>query len=66
MGDFKPELPEREEHCDQIIYTRQMRHFIESIRNRHAPCPNIEVGQVVMKIVDAAYRSASENRAIDL
>jgi len=66
MGDFKPELPQREDHCDQIIYTRQMCHFVESIRNRHAPCPNIEVGQVVMKIVDAAYRSASENRAIDL
>jgi predicted dehydrogenase len=43
-----------------------MCHFVESIRNRQAPCPGIEVGQTVMRIVDAAYRSAEENRAVDL
>ncbi len=65
-GDFKPELPERAEHCDQIIYTRQMCHFVECMRNRKTPTPGIKEGQIVMQIVDAAYRSAQENRAVDL
>jgi len=65
-GDFNPELPEREEHCDQVIYTRQMAHFVESIRNRKTPSPGIKEGRIVMQIVDAAYQSAEQNRAIDL
>jgi len=53
-----PELPEREEHCDQIIYTRQMAHFLDCVQNRNLPSPGIEEGLTVLRIVDAAYESS--------
>jgi len=53
-GEYKPLMPEREEHCDQVIYTRQMEHFINCIRNRTQPNPVIKEGLEVLKIVYAA------------
>jgi hypothetical protein len=32
-----PELPKREDHCTQIIYTKQMEHFIDCIKTRTPP-----------------------------
>lgn len=61
-----PELPKREEHCDQIIYTRQMEHFVTSIKNNERPSPGISEGQIVLDIVDAAYESAKTGQVINL
>ena len=65
-GEFKPLMPEREEHCDQIIYTRQMEHFINCIRTRTQPKPGFVEGLEVLKIVDAAYNSSETGQAVDV
>ncbi|MEM9141996.1 MAG: Gfo/Idh/MocA family oxidoreductase [Bacteroidota bacterium] len=61
---INPDLPEREEHCDQIIYTRQMEHFAHCIRNKETPVPGIAEGQTVLDIVDAAYESAKTGEVV--
>src|SRR5690554_3258164 len=58
MEKIEIDLPKREDHCDQIIYTRQMEHFIHCIKTRERPVPGIPEGQMVLDIVDAAYLSA--------
>jgi len=60
-----PELPTREEHCDQVIYTRQMEHFIESIQTRQPPSPGLMEGQIVLDIVDAAYESSRTGEVVN-
>jgi predicted dehydrogenase len=65
-GEFKPKMPEREEHCDQIIYTRQMEHFINCIRTRTQPKSGFVEGLEVLKIVDAAYQSSETGQAVDV
>ena len=55
-------LAEKEEHCDQAMYSVQMAHFIHCLRNNLTPCPGIEEGLVVQRIVDAAYRSAASGQ----
>jgi predicted dehydrogenase len=61
-------LPElnKSEHCDQSIYTRQMEHFVNCIRDRKQPSPGFEEGQIVLNIVDAAYKSAETGLAVKL
>jgi predicted dehydrogenase len=54
------------EHCDQTIYTSQMEHFINCIRKRQKPSPGFEEGQVVLNIVDAAYKSSESGLAVKL
>lgn len=61
-----PSFPEREEHCDQVIYTRQMAHFVDCIRTRRQPVPGLAEGQAVLEIVDAAYESARTGAAVSL
>ncbi|MFK5972043.1 MAG: Gfo/Idh/MocA family oxidoreductase [Flavobacteriaceae bacterium] len=61
-----PDLPKREDHCDQIIYTRQMEHFVACIKNRKQPNPGLLEGQIVMNIVDAAYESARTGEVVNL
>src|SRR5690625_972779 len=61
-----PELPDREEHCDQIIYTRQMAHFIDCVQHRDQPSPGVEEGLVVLRIVDAAYESSRTGQVVYL
>lgn len=66
MEKIEVDLPKREEHCDQIIYTRQMEHFIHCIKTRERPVPGINEGQMVLDIVDAAYRSARTGEVVTL
>lgn len=66
FGEFKPELPPRTEHCDQSIYTTQMTHFIDCIRNRKTPFPGLAEGKAVMNIVDAAYKSSKTGKAVSI
>lgn len=61
-----PDFPKREDHCDQIIYTRQMQHFVNCIKSREQPCPGLVEGQIVMDIVDAAYKSARTGEVVNL
>ncbi len=61
-----PELPKREEHCDQVIYSRQMEHFVTSIKNNERPNPGLSEGQIVLEIVDAAYESARTGEVVNL
>jgi len=65
-GEFRPLMPEREEHCDQMIYTRQMEHFIDCIKKRTQPNPGFKEGLEVLKIVDAAYRSAETGQVVNI
>jgi len=61
-----PELPKREDHCDQIIYTRQMQHFVECIKTRKQPSPGFIEGQIVLDIVEAAYKSSETGEVVNL
>lgn len=62
---IEPELPERSEHCDQVMYTRQMERFLACIRRRTTPVPGTRDGLDVLRIVDAAYRASREGRVIE-
>lgn len=66
MEKIEVDLPKREDHCDQIIYTRQMEYFIDCIKTRKEPIPGILEGQIVLDIVDAAYRSALSGEVVNL
>jgi len=59
-----PELPEREDHCDQVIYTKQMENFVDCIKTRTQPSPGLIEGQIVLDIVDAAYRSSETGEVV--
>jgi predicted dehydrogenase len=61
-----PDLPEREDHCDQVIYTKQMEYFIDCVRTGSTPTPGLREGQIIMQIVDAAYRSSRTGMVVDL
>ncbi|MDB4584131.1 Gfo/Idh/MocA family oxidoreductase [Draconibacterium sp.] len=61
-----PKLPVREEHCEQPMYTRQMEHYVESIRNRTQPVPGLIEGQIILDIVDAAYKSSETGEVVNL
>jgi len=65
-GEFIPPAPEKTEHCDQTIYDGQIKHFVDCIKNRKQPSPGIEEGKVIMKIVDAAYKSAETGEVIKI
>ncbi len=61
-----PDLPERKDHCDQVIYTKQMENFIEFIKTRQQPSPGLAEGQIILEIVDAAYRSSETGEVVHL
>lgn len=59
-----PEMPHRLEHCDPVMYRRQMDHFLACIRSRETPVPGTREGLEVLRIVDAAYRSMESGQAV--
>jgi len=61
-----PKLPVRKEHCDQVIYTKQMEHFVACIGSRQQPSPGLIEGQIVLDIVDAAYKSSETGEVVNL
>ena len=63
-GRFQPKVPEREDHCAQFVYDGQMAHFVQCVRLGRTPVPGGAEGLVIMKIVDAAYRSAETGEAV--
>jgi len=66
MKETIPEMPERKEHCDQVMYTRQMKHFIECIRTRSESTESMIQGHMALKIMDAAYESARIGEVVRL
>ena len=66
INNITKEFPIRKEHCDQGIYSRQMEHFVASIRNRSIPVPGLNEGQIVLDIVAAAYKSSKTERVVHL
>jgi predicted dehydrogenase len=56
----------RTEHCEQGMYTRQMEHFAESIRTEKQPVPGLTEGQIILDIVDAAYKSSETGEVVNL
>lgn len=63
---IEPKLPVRTEHCEQPMYTRQMEHFVDCIRTRKQPVPGLTEGQVILEIVDAAYKSSETGEVVNL
>ncbi|MCY1723168.1 Gfo/Idh/MocA family oxidoreductase [Prolixibacteraceae bacterium Z1-6] len=63
---IQPKLPVREEHCEQPMYTRQMEHFVDCIRTRKQPVPGLVEGQIILDIVDAAYKSSETGEVVNL
>ena len=61
-----PDFPVRAEHCDQSIYDAQMAAFVEDCRLRRIPEASPAVGEVVMRICDAAYQSSERGQAVSL
>ena len=61
-----PDMPERKEHCDRVMYRRQIKHFIDCIRTRNEPLSGMTQGQMVLEIVDAAYESARTGKVVKL
>ncbi len=60
------ELPERDGHLDPHIFAGQLAELVAAIREERDPAPGAEHGLAVMRICEAAYRSAREERRIDL
>lgn len=58
--------PEKSEHCDQTIYSEQMKNFVKNISMRTQPNPGFIEGQEVINIVDAAYNSSDKNITVYL
>jgi predicted dehydrogenase len=66
MKETIPEMPERKEHCDQVMYTRQMKHFIECVRTHSEPDVGMIHGRTALQIMDAAYESSRTGQAVRL
>jgi len=66
LNEIIPDLPKRDEHCDQIIYTRQMQYFVSCIKTRKQPVPGLDEGRIVLQIIDAAYQSAKKQIVINI
>jgi predicted dehydrogenase len=49
-----------------IIAENQFTHFVNCIMSNRQPIPNIEQGMIVLKMLDAIYRSAKEKKVIDI
>ena len=58
--------PVREEQCPQIMYDRQLAHFIDCIREDKTPNPGGIEGLVNMRIIDAALESSRSGQVIHL
>jgi predicted dehydrogenase len=61
-----PAFPARAEQCDQHIYDGQLVELIAAIQGEREPVPGPQHGLAVMRICDAAYRSAREGVAVAL
>jgi predicted dehydrogenase len=56
----------RPEHCTQAMYDRQMAYFIECINNGIKPIPGGLEGMSNIKVVEAAYKSATNGQVMEI
>ena len=61
-----PKFSAKTEHCDQVLYDRQMDYFIDCIKQRKQPSPGLKEGLVSFQVIDAAYASAKKSTVINL
>ena len=71
IRDGKPvsrelELPPREHHLDAHIFQGQIAELLAAIQEEREPVPGGAHGLEVLRICDAAYRSAREDRRVEL
>lgn len=66
IEEMTESFPNREEHCAQAMYTRQMAHFIDCVRTRSQPVPGLAEGQTVLRIVEAAYESSEAGEVVKI
>lgn len=59
-------FPERSEHCDPHLYEGQLAEFAAAIRAEREPVPGAAHGCLIARVCDAAYRSAREQRVVEL
>ena len=63
QGRFRPEFAPRLDHCEQVMYDRQMEAFVQAVRRRGTRThPDGQHGLRIMKILDACYRSAETGK----
>lgn len=60
----QPKMPLRESQEDLHAFQAQMDHFIDCILRDKAPAPNGSDGLWVLKVLEAAYRSAQTGEAV--
>jgi predicted dehydrogenase len=48
------------------MYDAQMRYFLDCIQTGSTPVPGLAEGLVNMKIIDAAYKSASTGKVMEI
>jgi predicted dehydrogenase len=59
-----PTMPARKQQCDLPMYQAQMDHFLECILQDREPEPGGLEGLWAMRVLEAAYRSASTGDAV--
>ncbi len=66
IGTFTPTFPARIEQCDWPMYQRQIEHFAECIRTGAQPKPGGAEGLIVMKVMDAVYKSVATSTTVNI
>ena len=66
LGTFTPDFPTRVEQCDWPMYQRQIEHFASCIRNGTQPKPGGAEGLVLMKVMDAVYKSVATGTVVNI
>ncbi len=61
-----PKFPLRADHCEQPMYDLQMAEFLDAVAHGRMAVPGPAEGLVVMKIAEAAYRSAETGTVVKL
>src|SRR5215212_3215570 len=66
VTELRPKLPPRPEHCPQVMYDRQMAHFLGCLASGQRPTPSGADGLTIMQIVDAAYESSRTGEVVKI
>ncbi len=58
---------ETEIECPEVdVYLEEMKHFVECVRGNKVPGPLPEHGAIVMKVIDAIYKSADSGGEVNV
>jgi len=59
-----PKMPKRQQQCDMPMYQAQMDYFLDCVLNDREPSPGGIDGLWAMRMLEAAYRSATIGQAV--